>query len=230
MTFNGRLWNCQRIMLKSHILSSWLMWVKQSSTHGPYPLTVSIPARMANSEMATALAWLRFATSQLHPQDARCLEPHPRHIASRLAYSRRIWQRSPRLSWSVLIGVGSGWFFGKIYGGFLECGIPQNGWFARENPRPKWMMTRGTPILGNPPVGLLENRGCPSFQLNCNWECDAEPWDFGTQPVLNHPQGRLIPSGKQTVWDGKSPLLMGKSTMYSDKWPCSKAFCMFTRG
>ena len=29
-------------------------------------------------------------------------------------------------------------------------GVPQNGWFIRENPHLKWMITRGTPIYGNP--------------------------------------------------------------------------------
>ena len=28
---------------------------------------------------------------------------------------------------------------------------PQNGWFIRENPNYKWMMTRGIPIYGKPP-------------------------------------------------------------------------------
>ena len=32
-------------------------------------------------------------------------------------------------------------------------GDPQNGWFIRENPSYKWMMTGGTPILGNPHMG-----------------------------------------------------------------------------
>ena len=27
--------------------------------------------------------------------------------------------------------------------------VPQNGWFIRENPNLKWMITRGTPIYGN---------------------------------------------------------------------------------
>ena len=28
--------------------------------------------------------------------------------------------------------------------------VPQIGWFIRDNPIKIWMMTRGTPILGNP--------------------------------------------------------------------------------
>ena len=28
-------------------------------------------------------------------------------------------------------------------------GVPKNGWFLRENPHLKWMMTRGIPIFGN---------------------------------------------------------------------------------
>ena len=28
-------------------------------------------------------------------------------------------------------------------------GVPQNGWFTRENPNLKWMITRGTPISGS---------------------------------------------------------------------------------
>ena len=39
------------------------------------------------------------------------------------------------------------------YGGFqVVMGDPQNGWFIRGNPIYKWMMTRGTPILGNPHI------------------------------------------------------------------------------
>ena len=30
-----------------------------------------------------------------------------------------------------------------------EMGVPQNGWFMMEKQKSKWMMTRGTPILGN---------------------------------------------------------------------------------
>ena len=37
---------------------------------------------------------------------------------------------------------------------FIDMGVsihgyPQTGWFIRENPNPKWMITRGTPISGN---------------------------------------------------------------------------------
>ena len=32
-------------------------------------------------------------------------------------------------------------------------GETQNRWFIRENPDLKWMMTGGTPILGNPHMG-----------------------------------------------------------------------------
>ena len=35
-------------------------------------------------------------------------------------------------------------------------GDPQNGWFILENPNPKWMMTGGTPIFGNPQVFYLK--------------------------------------------------------------------------
>ena len=44
------------------------------------------------------------------------------------------------------------------YGGFHENmeGNP-HGWrvYVRENPTQKWMMTRGTPISGNPPYHIL---------------------------------------------------------------------------
>ena len=36
-----------------------------------------------------------------------------------------------------------------IYGCFHKWGIPQNGWFIRDNPHLKWMMTGGTPTSGN---------------------------------------------------------------------------------
>ena len=32
--------------------------------------------------------------------------------------------------------------------------VPQNGWFIRENPNLKWMITRGTPIYGNPHINI----------------------------------------------------------------------------
>ena len=32
---------------------------------------------------------------------------------------------------------------------FPKMGVPQNGWFVMENPNLKWMITRGTPILGH---------------------------------------------------------------------------------
>ena len=31
----------------------------------------------------------------------------------------------------------------------VQWGLPQNGWFIRENPIYKWMMNRGSPISGN---------------------------------------------------------------------------------
>ena len=42
-------------------------------------------------------------------------------------------------------------------------GLPQKGWFRREDPNLKWMMTRGTAICGNlqmpkpTPVGTIRN-------------------------------------------------------------------------
>ena len=34
-----------------------------------------------------------------------------------------------------------------LSGGFLKLGVPQKvGWFRREHPKLKWMMTGGTPI------------------------------------------------------------------------------------
>ena len=47
--------------------------------------------------------------------------------------------------------------FTWIFDGFWYMGVsivmgnPQNAWFMMENPNLKWMMTRGTPIYGNPP-------------------------------------------------------------------------------
>ena len=43
-------------------------------------------------------------------------------------------------SWLCIMG---------IYGGFHSHGGTQNGWFTRENPIYRLMMTGGTPILGN---------------------------------------------------------------------------------
>ena len=31
----------------------------------------------------------------------------------------------------------------------------QNGWFITENPKQTWMMTGGTPILGNPHICII---------------------------------------------------------------------------
>ena len=39
--------------------------------------------------------------------------------------------------------------------GCPEMGVPPHGWFIRENPNLKWMIARGTPILGNLHVELL---------------------------------------------------------------------------
>ena len=35
--------------------------------------------------------------------------------------------------------------------GFPKWGYPQNGWFVRENPIYKWMMTGGDPLFWQPP-------------------------------------------------------------------------------
>ena len=48
-------------------------------------------------------------------------------------------------------------------------------------------------------------------------------------PEQNHPVLQ-VPSGELTVCNGKSPFLMGKSTINIYKWQFSIAFCMFTRG
>ena len=40
-----------------------------------------------------------------------------------------------------------------LYAGFhSHGGTPIAGWFIRENPNLKWMITRATPISGNPRV------------------------------------------------------------------------------
>ena len=47
-------------------------------------------------------------------------------------------------------------------GGSTAMGIPQNRWFIRGNPNRKWMMTRGTPMYGNPRIEI--------WYPGTNWE------------------------------------------------------------
>ena len=39
-----------------------------------------------------------------------------------------------------------------IYGVSIDMGTPIAGWFILENPIYRWMITGGTPILGNPHI------------------------------------------------------------------------------
>ena len=40
----------------------------------------------------------------------------------------------------------------------IVMGDPQNGWFIRENPNLKWMMTGGYPYFRKPPIVNIGNR------------------------------------------------------------------------
>ena len=87
----------------------------------------------------------------------RCTSLH-----RRLVFHRKRWKllRATGIHlWSRAGGTGSGhaiqrwWVFHAINGGYHKWGHPQNGWFIRENPDLKWMMTGGTPISGNLQMG-----------------------------------------------------------------------------
>ena len=44
-------------------------------------------------------------------------------------------------------------------------GTPIAGWFTKENPIKKWMMTGGTPILGNPHTIWYTANECPKTEI-----------------------------------------------------------------
>ena len=68
---------------------------------------------------------------QVYP-DFSCWFPHISTVICNLANYRTIWMI---LGYYMVVSM---WL-----------GVPPNGWFTKENPNLKWMMTGGTPISGN---------------------------------------------------------------------------------
>ena len=63
----------------------------------------------------------------------------------------------------------------------MAMGIPKNGWFVRENPNRKWMMTGGTPLFGNhhmiSETHSVKPEGAPpgTWQIGCRRAFIASP-------------------------------------------------------
>ena len=58
--------------------------------------------------------------------------------------------------------------------------VPSNGWFTRENPIWKWMMTGGTPISGNHHMNGFRQNWCHIFSQFAAIDCgedDDKPLD-----------------------------------------------------
>ena len=57
--------------------------------------------------------------------------------------------------------------FSEPVGDFHNWGVPQNLWCIMENPNLAWIMTRGTPILGNHHISSIPTY-CPPKRCNGN--------------------------------------------------------------
>ena len=126
------------------------------------------------------------------------------------------------------------------YGGFHGHGCsPIAGWSIRENPTRKWMITRGTPILGNLHLGL---------KMTFQWFCNVV--HLYTE-VVNHPlespfhSNGIVPYKPSSYWG--TPMAMESSISFSDlleangafpgrprqpslQWPCASQQCPDPQG
>ena len=84
-------------------------------------------------------------------------------------------------------------------------GVPQNGWFIRENTIYKWMITRrSNPIFGNPQV----------FSKERNWQWpNKNGWWLGLPPWLRKPpyewgrnDGNLFSVRLPWLWSWRLPM------------------------
>ena len=67
-----------------------------------------------------------------------------------------------------------------------------NAWFIVENPMKKWMMTWGTPIVGNPHLHTINHK----FKIHCKHLFDKEPCkSFSESSESSNNNKTTVPTG-----------------------------------
>ena len=91
----------------------------------------------------------------------------------------------------------------KRYGVSVNGGTPIAGWFMMENPNLKWMMNRGTPILGNLHMNVYRNgTNLYRWMFSSLGESSKDSWEM-FQPCLKHTVDFLLASwdrDRKTFW------------------------------
>ena len=97
-----------------------------------------------------------------------------------------------------------------LIGYWMGFGIPQNLWFIRENPIWKWMMTGGTPILGNPHMKIMKLK----FECRHTWN----HWVRASELCVSYVFRSLIRREMYDVKKRTHDLLSVLSNMFLVRW------------